>query len=62
MKTLESETFHSKKSNNKNSPVMLRKTDWQALMKHDRHTGKLDLKSKKVIQALFWMTLSHNDS
>ena len=50
MKTLKSETFHSKKRNNINSPAKLRKTDWQTLMKLDRYTGKLDLKSKEVIK------------
>ena len=29
---------------------MLRKTDWQALMKHDRSTGRLDLKNKTIIK------------
>ena len=50
MKILKSATFHSKNHNNINSPAKLRKTDWQALMKHDRYTGKLDLKSKEFIK------------
>ena len=50
MEILKSETFHSKKRNNINALVILRKTDWQALMKHDRYTGKLDLKSKEIIK------------
>ena len=50
MKNIESKTIHSKRRNHKNSPVILRKTDWRALMKHDRSTGRLDLKNKTIIK------------
>jgi len=55
MKVIRLEKFQSKARNSsipKNSvtsEINLRKTDWDVLMMHDRFTGKLDLKSKFVI-------------
>ena len=34
----------------KKPPTHLRRIDWEALMQHDRLTGKLDLRSKEVIR------------
>jgi len=55
MKVIRVEKFQPKiKRNKKETPrrpsVHLRGNDWQALMQHDRLTGKMDLKSKEVIR------------
>jgi len=59
MKILKVDKFQSQKRNTSSHPPektrttpssKLRKTDWQALLQHDRITGKLDLKSKAVIR------------
>jgi hypothetical protein len=59
MKIIELENFKSQKgikishhpTKRAGTPsTQLRKTDWQALLQHDRVTGKLDLKSKAVLR------------
>jgi hypothetical protein len=53
MKVIRVEKFQTRKPNRKTSqkpPIHLRGNDWQALLQHDRRTGKLDLRSKEVIQ------------
>ena len=52
MKVIRVEKFQSKITRKapQKPPTHLRRNDWEALMQHDRLTGKLDLRSKEVIR------------
>ena len=53
MKVIRVEKFRSKKLNTtapKKPPPHLRRSDWGVLMRHDRLTGKLDMRSKEIIR------------
>lgn len=50
MKILRAEKFQPKKRSTKKQKTKLRKADWDALMQHDRLTGKLNLMSAAILK------------